>query len=115
MEGAPAFSPNAAKSTPPNGSPVERNVRVRSISDPATKAGASKPRHYACIFGDSGRTGPIASTNCAGRNATFALDQSDNPAPTSVICGAFSKTAALMADPLQRDSGGEPADSAADD
>ena len=79
MEGAPAFSPNAAKSTPPNGSPVERNVRVRSISDPATKAGASKPRR---------------------RNATIVLDQSDNPAPTSVICGAFSKDRGLNGRPV---------------
>jgi len=71
MEGAPAFSANAAKSMLPNDSPEKRNVRVRSMTDPA----ASKPRR---------------------RSATIALDQSDNPAPTSVICGAFSKTAAVM-------------------
>ena len=75
MEAAPAFSPNPAKSTLPNTSPVERNVRVRSITDPAFRAGASRPRR---------------------RNATIALDHSDNPAPTSAICGVFSKTAASI-------------------
>ena len=75
MEGAPAFSPNAAKSMLPNDSPVGRNVRVRSITDPTSRAATAKPRRC---------------------NATIALDQSDNPAPTSVICGAFSNTAAVM-------------------
>jgi hypothetical protein len=43
--------------------------------DPASRAAVSKPRR---------------------RNATIALDQRDSPAPTSVICTAFSKSAALM-------------------
>jgi hypothetical protein len=45
------------------------------MTDPASRAAASKPRR---------------------RNATIASDRRDNPAPTSVICGAFSKTAAAM-------------------
>ena len=52
--------------------PVERNVRVRTKTDRACCPQTKR------------------------RNATIALDQSDNPAPTSVICGAIPKTAAAI-------------------
>ena len=60
-----------------------RRIRSYQMTHLAGRQKASRP------FDDR----PRLQSRC---NATIALDQSESPAPTSVICGAFSKTAALM-------------------